>query len=217
MLSAEVVRHRIEEEGVIAILRAKNPEEMRSLAQALRKGGLSCLEFTMTSPSALDLLRESRRSLEEEVVLGMGTVLDAETAQSAIWAGADYLVSPVVRPDIAQLAHRYNVLYLPGALTPTEILIAVELGCSLVKLFPAHLVGPGYLKDIAGPLPQVRLVPTGGIGVHNAGEFLKAGAAAVAVGSSLTHPPVPESERWEAVTSLARQLREIVREARASQ
>lgn len=216
MLSAEIVRRRIEEEGIIAILRAKNLEELRSLVQALREGGLSCLEFTMTSPSALDLLKESREGLEEEVLLGVGTVLDAETARSAILAGADYLVSPVVRSDIAQLAHRYNVLYLPGALTPTEILTAVELGCSLVKLFPAHLVGPDYLKDIAGPFPQVQLVPTGGIGVHNAGEFLRAGAAAVAVGSSLTHPSVPEAERWEAVTSLARRLREVVREARSS-
>jgi 2-dehydro-3-deoxyphosphogluconate aldolase/(4S)-4-hydroxy-2-oxoglutarate aldolase len=154
--------------------------------------------------------------LGDKIVLGAGTVLDTETARTAILAGARFIVSPTVNLDVIRLCRRYSRLILPGALTPTEILTAWEAGADIVKVFPSELTGPGYLKAIHGPLSQVRLMPTGGVSLKTAAEFLKAGACALGIGGSLVDPQAIANRDFAKITDLARQYVEIVRQTRGS-
>jgi 2-dehydro-3-deoxyphosphogluconate aldolase/(4S)-4-hydroxy-2-oxoglutarate aldolase len=153
--------------------------------------------------------------LGDKIVLGAGTVLDPETARAAILAGARFIVSPTVNPQVIQLCRRYSRLVMPGALTPTEILTAWEAGADIVKVFPSDLTGPGYLKAIHAPLPQVRLMPTGGVNLQTAAEFLRAGACALGVGGSLVDPQAIAKREFAKLTALARQYVEIVRQVRS--
>lgn len=200
---------RIEAERVVSVLRASSPEELLEVAMALRDGGLRCLEFTMTTPGALETLRDATRALGEDVLIGAGTVLDSETARAALLAGARFLVSPALRPEVIAIGRRYGAPVLPGAFTPGEVLAAWEAGADVVKVFPAGRLGPGYLRDLHGPFPQIRLMPTGGVSPDNAVDYLKAGAVAVGVGGELTRraPGEPVS----LLTERARRLVEAVR------
>lgn len=202
------------ESAIIAVVRTRAEADLLPAAEAVRAGGITAVEFTLTSPGALDALKAASRQLGDGVVLGAGTVLDPETARAAILAGARFLVSPTLNLDLIRLARRYGVPAIPGAFTPTEILTAWENGAELVKVFPAGRLGPGYLKDILSPLPQVRLVPTGGVTPENAADFIRAGAVAVAVGGALTSPQGAGRDRWAAVTEAARTLVQSVNAAR---
>ena len=203
----------LKDSGVIGIIRVSTAQDLIRIAKALREGGLSCLEITMTTPGALRAIEEARGELPD-VLMGAGTVLDAPTARQAILAGAQFLVTPTVELDVIETAHRYGVPVIPGAMTPTEILTAWEAGADMVKVFPASVLGPEFIKAVHGPLPQIPLVPTGGITADNAGEFIRAGAAMVCAGGWLVDKKAVAEGRYEVLTEKARRLVEAVRKAR---
>ncbi|MBC7093610.1 bifunctional 4-hydroxy-2-oxoglutarate aldolase/2-dehydro-3-deoxy-phosphogluconate aldolase [Candidatus Bipolaricaulota bacterium] len=213
MHGTTVLRSVIMKKSVIGIIRANQSGELFNVAQALHEGGLSCIEITMTTPGALRAIEEAVGKIDG-VIMGAGTVLDAPTARQAILAGAQFLVTPTVKLDVLEMAHRYGVPAIIGAMTPTEILTAWEAGADMVKVFPASTLGPKYLQEVHGPLPQIPLVPTGGITADNAGEFIRAGAAAVCAGSWLVDKQAVAEGHYEVLTERARRLVEAVRKAR---
>jgi 2-dehydro-3-deoxyphosphogluconate aldolase / (4S)-4-hydroxy-2-oxoglutarate aldolase len=200
--------------GVIAIVRLNSADSLQQVAEAIIEGGVDVIEFTMTTPGALAILQTASAKLGDRVVLGAGTVLDAESARSAILAGAKFIVSPGLDEGTIRMCHRYGVVATPGALTPTEIISAVTMGADLVKLFPASAGGPDYLKAVRAPLPQAPLVPTGGVEAENAGDYIRAGAVAVAVGSSLVNPKLVAAGDFAKLTESAKRIVEAVRVAR---
>lgn len=202
----------IEETGVVAVIRLASAGPLRRTAEAIAAGGIRVIEFTMTTPRALEVLAEAAGTLGA-CMFGAGTVLDAETARSAIRAGAQFIVSPNLCPEVIRLCRRYGVPAIPGAMTPTEILQAWELGADMVKVFPAGVLGPRYLKDILAPLPQLRLIPTGGITLENAGEYIRAGAVAVGIGGDLLDARAIAEGNWHVLTERARALAARVSEA----
>ena len=196
--------------GIIAIVRLASAAKLLPAAQALAEGGVRFIEFTLTTPQALTVLEEAGRRLPDDVVLGAGTVLDPESARAAILSGARFVVTPIVNADVIAMARRYGALAIPGALTPTEILTAWQAGADLVKVFPADCFGPAYIQAVRAPLPQVALVPTGGIGAENAGDYIRAGAAALGVGSALVNDRLVDAGDWPALTLAAQRLAEAV-------
>jgi 2-dehydro-3-deoxyphosphogluconate aldolase / (4S)-4-hydroxy-2-oxoglutarate aldolase len=207
---------RLLDEGIVAIIRAADPGRLVDVAQALIDGGVSVMEVTFTVPKAERVLERVADQFGDRVLLGAGTVLDTETARMAMAAGAQFIVSPVVNLEVIRFCRRYDMLVLPGALTPTEVLAAWESGADIVKVFPSEVTGPGYLKALAGPLPQVRLMPTGGVNLQTAAAFLQAGACALGIGGSLVDPKAVAAGDLTRITTLARQFVQIVRDARAS-
>lgn len=212
---ADVVRD-IEATGVVAVIRLSEVDQLRAVADALAEGGVRALEVTMTVPRAVSLIEELASSLPPEFTVGAGTVLDAETARQVILAGAKFVVGPVFRPPVIELCHRYDVPAIPGCFTPTEILGAWEAGADLVKVFPATALGPSFFKDIHGPLPHVRLMPTGGVTRENAGEWIKAGAVAIGVGTALVDKKAVAERRFDAIAANARHFIEAVKFARGA-
>ncbi len=200
--------------GVVAVLRADSPDALVQVAQAIGRGGIGAVEITMTTPGALDAIGECTNRLGDEILLGAGTVLDPETARAAILAGAEYIVTPTLNPDDITHCRRYGKVVIPGALTPTEILTAWECGADIVKVFPATAVGPRYFKDVKAPLPQIDLMPTGGVDLDNAGDFIRAGACAVAVGGNLVDKAAVAAGEWQVLTDTARKYVDTVRNAR---
>jgi len=203
------------EMGVISVLRADNSVHSLRTTEALHKGGVNCVELTLTTPGALRAIEETAGKLSG-VLMGAGTVLDAASARQAILAGAEFLVTPTVELDVIETARRYGKVVIAGAMTPTEILTAWEAGADMVKVFPANVLGPGYLKAVHGPLPQIPLVPTGGVTADNAGKFIRAGAAMVCAGGWLVDKQAVAEERYEVLTARARELIAAVNEARES-
>jgi 2-dehydro-3-deoxyphosphogluconate aldolase/(4S)-4-hydroxy-2-oxoglutarate aldolase len=210
---AELLRG-ILESGVVAIVRLDSSDSLIRVAEAIAEGGVSHIEFTMTTPGALDTLQAVATRFGEDVVFGAGTVLDAETARSAILAGAQFIVAPNLNPDLITLCHRYSAVSMPGALTPTEVMQAWEAGADVVKIFPAGTFGPGYIKALLAPLPQVKLAPVGGVGPDNVAEYVRNGAACVGVGSSLVNSRLVAAGDWAALTERARALIRGVQEGR---
>jgi len=204
----------IEQGGVIAIVRFDRSEDLIQVARAIRAGGVRAIEFTMTTPNAIQIIQQSVREFGEDVLLGAGTVLDAETARAAILAGAEFIVAPTLNPAVIEVCRRYSKVVIPGAFTPTEILTAWECGADFVKVFPAEFGGPAYFKAVLAPLPQVKLVPVGGVSLQTAGEFIRAGAAAVAVGSNLVKKSAIAAKRFDELTELARGFVAAVAKAR---
>jgi 2-dehydro-3-deoxyphosphogluconate aldolase/(4S)-4-hydroxy-2-oxoglutarate aldolase len=202
--------------GVVAVIRLKDAGALRAVVDALSEGGVGALEVTMTVPRAIELIAEIAPSLPPDVVLGAGTVLDAETAQAAIEAGARYVVSPVFREEVLRTCHRFDVAALPGCFTPTEILTAWEAGADIVKVFPATALGPGYFRDLRGPFPKLRLMPTGGVSLANAGEWIRAGAVAIGVGTALVDAEAVAARRFDEITERARQFVAAVAAARSA-
>jgi 2-dehydro-3-deoxyphosphogluconate aldolase/(4S)-4-hydroxy-2-oxoglutarate aldolase len=213
-MSRVVNLERILKCGVVAIIRAPSGEMLADAAAALAAGGVEAVEVTFTVPKAHKILEQVSERLGNKILLGAGTVLDAETARLAILSGAEFLVGPNLNLNVIQMAHRYDKLVFPGAFTPTEVVAAWEAGADIVKVFPSDFVGPGYLKALAGPLPQVRLMPTGGVNLQTAAEFLRAGACALGIGSSLVEPKALAERNFARLESLARQYVEIVQAAR---
>ena len=184
-MSREADLQRVLDGGIVAIIRASSGEQLVGVAEALYAGGIDVIEVTFTVPRVLEILADVREALGEKILLGAGTVLDPESARAALLAGAEFIVCPNVDVDVIRMCRRYGKLVMPGALTPTEVVTAWEAGADIVKIFPADVGGPGYLKALAGPLPQVRLLPTGGVDLDTVGSFLDAGACAVGLGSAL--------------------------------
>lgn len=214
MFKQDVVA-RILRTGVIAIVRLDSAESLQKVADAILEGGIDIIEFTMTTPGALGILESATAKFGDRVVLGAGTVLDPESARAAVLAGARFIVSPNLNPKTIELCHRYGAVAVPGVLTPTEIVAAMEVGADLIKVFPASLGGPDYIKAVRAPLPQAPLVPTGGVEVENAGDYIRAGAVAVAVGGSLVNKKWVAAGDFAKMTDAARRLAETVRAARA--
>jgi len=206
----------IESCGVVAVIRLRDPKVLGRVVDALADGGVRALEVTMTVPGAVELIRDLAPRLSSEFLLGAGTVLDATTADRVIDAGARFVVSPVFRPDVIDASHRHEVPVLPGGFSPTEILTAWESGADIVKVFPATALGPGFFKDVRGPLPNVKLMPTGGVSIENAGDWIRAGAVAVGVGSALIEPAAIAANDFGAIAANARRIVSNVAAARSS-
>jgi 2-dehydro-3-deoxyphosphogluconate aldolase / (4S)-4-hydroxy-2-oxoglutarate aldolase len=204
----------IEQIGVVAVIRLKDPPRLRAVVDALVEGGVRALEVTMTVPRAIEVIAELAAALPAGLLLGAGTVFDAATARLAILAGAQFVVSPVFRPEIIAMSHRHGVAVMPGCFSPTEILTAWEAGADVVKVFPATALGPGFLKDIRGPLPQIKLMPTGGVTVDNAGDWIRAGAVAVGVGTALLDPAAIAAGQYDVIVAKARRIVSNVQLAR---
>ncbi len=202
--------------GVVAVVRSPDSGALVEACRALADGGVTVVEITMTVPDALDVVRAVRRALGDRVLLGAGTILDSETARAALLAGAEYLVAPTVNLDVIRLCQRYDKLVMPGAFTPTEILAAWEAGADIVKVFPAEVVGPAFFRAVRGPLPQIRMMPTGGVDLTTAAEFLKAGACCLGVGSQLVEPKAIAAGNFDRIRDLARQYVQIVAQTRVS-
>jgi 2-dehydro-3-deoxyphosphogluconate aldolase/(4S)-4-hydroxy-2-oxoglutarate aldolase len=202
--------------GVVAIVRVSSAREAVDVCMAIARGGVRPIEVTMTVPGAIDAIREFKSAVKEEVLIGAGTVLDPETARACILAGAEFIVSPTLNLEVIKVCRRYSKIIIPGTFTPTEILTAWEAGADIVKVFPASVGGPGYLKDIMGPLPQVKLVPTGGVNLETTPEFIKAGAVAVAAGASLVNKKAVSEQNWDAITETAQKFVAAVKQARRS-
>ena len=205
---------RIEACGIVAIIRANSSVELIEVVAAIKEGGVDVIEVTMTTPGALQVISDVSDKYGDEVLVGVGSVLDAETARVAMLAGAKFIVSPVTKPDIIEICNRYGAVVMPGAFTPTEILAAWESGADYVKVFPSSGVGPAYIKAVKAPLPHIPLVPTGGVSVENAGEFIKAGATVLGVGGSLVSSQVIADGQFHLLTETARKFVAAVQAAR---
>jgi 2-dehydro-3-deoxyphosphogluconate aldolase/(4S)-4-hydroxy-2-oxoglutarate aldolase len=200
--------------GVVAVIRANSKDQLPGLAAALLEGGIPAIEVTMSTPKALAGIEALADSLGDRAVIGVGTVLDAHTCRDAIAAGAQFVVSPVLDEEIIATTKRYGKISIPGAFTPTEILRAWTLGADVVKVFPSTSLGPQYLKDLLAPMPQLRLTPTGGVDLKNAGDWIKAGAACLGVGSSLVTKDALAENDWPSITANARAFVQAVATAR---
>lgn len=207
---------RIETGNVVAVVRLDDLSKAVELTKALAAGGVTSVEFTFTNPKAAQVITTVREALGDEAFIGAGTVLDAETARTAILAGAEYVVTPSFRPATIEMCRRYSVATVIGAFTPTEILSAWEAGADFVKVHPASLGGPKYFKDVLAPFPHVKLIPSGGVTLENAADFIKAGAVAVGLGSALVDPKAIEAGDWAAITARARSLSESIAAAKKS-
>lgn len=205
---------RIVDCGVVAVLRADNPSQLMDVSKALREGGVVAIEVTMTVPGALKVIEEASAKMTDTII-GVGSVLDAETARAAILAGAQYVVSPVLNLGVIEMAKRYGKVVMPAGFTPTEIITAWQAGADVVKVFPAGVGGPSYFKDVLGPLPQVKLMPTGGVDAKTTPEFIKAGAVAVGAGSAMVDRAAVANKDWAKLTATAKAFVDAVAKARA--
>ena len=194
----------------------KDPAKLRAVFDALAEGGVRAIEVTMTVPGAVELIAQLARSLPDGVLLGAGTVIDARTAHAVVDAGARFIVSPVFRRDVVSVCLERGVAAAPGCFSPTEILDAYEMGADIIKVFPATALGPQYIKDLRAPMPQLKLMPTGGVSLDNAGDWIRAGAVAVGVGSSLLDQKAIEDGRLEVIAANARRIVASVSSARAT-
>ncbi len=214
-MSRETDLQRVLDCGIVSVVRFSDPAPLVSVVRALADGGVTVAEVTFTVPNALDVIRAAKQQLGDRILLGAGTVLDTETARAALLAGAEFLVSPSLNVDVIKMCRRYDKLVMPGAFTPTEVVAAWEAGADIVKVFPAEVVGPAFFRALRGPLPQVKLMPTGGVDLTTAGEFLKAGAVCLGVGSQLVDPKLVAAGDFAKITALAKQYAEVVRKHRA--
>lgn len=196
---------------IVAVVRAPSGELLADVAEALLAGGITVMEITFTVPAAHKILEQVAARLGDRILLGAGTILDPETARIAMLSGAEFLVSPAVNLQVIEMAQRYDKLMLPGAFTPTEVITAWQAGADIIKVFPSDCTGPKYLKALHGPFPQVRLMPTGGVDLNTAADFLKAGACALGIGSSLVTKSAVAAGNLKEIESLARQYVEIVK------
>ena len=204
----------VEQAGVVAVIRMKEPEKLRAIVDAIAEGGIRALEITMTVPGAVELIRQLAPTLPAGFTLGAGTVLDAETVARVADAGARYVVSPVFRRSVIDACRAHDLAAMPGCFTPTEILEAWDAGADIVKVFPATALGPGYIKDVRAPLPQVKLMPTGGVTVETAGDWIRAGAVAVGVGTSLLDAKAIAASDFSVLRTNAERMIANVRAAR---
>jgi len=201
----------IETAGLVAVIRADSPGQLVDVCRALAAGGAGVAEITMTTPGALSAIEQARGELGDDCLVGVGSVLDAETARAAVLAGAQFVFCPTFNPEVIGMGHRYDVPVVSGALTPTEIINAFTAGADLVKVFPANHFGPKYFKDLLGPMPQLRLTPTGGVNLDTAKDWLEAGAVCLGVGSAMVKKDLIRAGDWDGLTDLAGRFSAIVK------
>jgi 2-dehydro-3-deoxyphosphogluconate aldolase / (4S)-4-hydroxy-2-oxoglutarate aldolase len=206
------VLKRIITSGLVAVVRADNPDQAAAIAEACGLGGVAALEITFTVPGASGVIEHLAKKCSQQILLGAGTVLDPETARIAILAGAQFVVSPSLNPETARLCNRYQVPYMPGAATVREVVEAMECGAHIVKVFPGDLLGPAFVKAVKGPLPQAQLMPTGGVSLENVPDWIKAGSVALGVGGNLTAGA--KSGDFASITRLAQQFVQKIKHAR---
>jgi 2-dehydro-3-deoxyphosphogluconate aldolase/(4S)-4-hydroxy-2-oxoglutarate aldolase len=205
---------RVEETGIVAVVRAENAEKALKITEAVKKGGIDAIEITMTVPGAIDVIKQiTDEYSRDEILIGAGSVLDAETARACILAGAEYIVSPSLDEETIAMCNRYQKAVMPGAMSVTEVVKAMKYGADIVKVFPATLFGPKIIKAIKGPLPQAPLMPTGGVSLDNVKDWIKAGSLAVGVGSSLSKGA--KTGDYEQVTETAKEFIRLIKEARS--
>jgi len=205
---------RVEETGIVAVVRAENAEKALKITEAVKKGGIDAIEITMTVPGAVDVIKQlTDEYSKDEILIGAGSVLDAETARACILAGAEYIVSPSLDQETIEMCNRYQKAVMPGAMSVTEVVKAMKYGADIVKIFPATLFGPKIIKAIKGPLPQAPLMPTGGVSLDNVKDWIKAGSLAVGVGSSLSKGA--KTGDYEKVTETAKEFIRLIAEARS--
>ncbi len=216
LMNRNEVLKNIKDCGVVSIVRGTSAAALGNISSALQKGGLKAIEVTFNTPGAAKMIEELVDKYANGMIVGAGTVLDPETARVAILSGASFVLTPTLNLKVIEVCHRYGVLVVPGAMTPTEALTAWEAGVQLVKIFPAGSLGPNYLKDLRGPLPQIDMVPVGGVNLNNAAAFIKAGAAALGVGGELVDKELIAQGRWEDLAARAAMFVQTVAEARAS-
>jgi 2-dehydro-3-deoxyphosphogluconate aldolase/(4S)-4-hydroxy-2-oxoglutarate aldolase len=200
--------------GVVAVIRASSGERLVPVAHALVEGGVDILEVTYTVPNATEVIRQVIAAVGNRAIVGAGTVLDTDTAEEAIRAGARFIVSPCINRDVIRLCRRGNIIVMPGAFTPTEVVAAWDAGADIIKIFPSDNAGPRHLKALRAPLPHIPMMPTGGVDLENAADFIRAGACALGVGGSLVKKSAVESGNTREITQLAQQFVEVVRHSR---
>ncbi len=205
---------RLSDPGIIAIVRARSASSLGDVAEALYAGGVRAIEATLTTPGALESVRELSPEIHEKMAVGVGTVLDAGSARAAVEAGARFIVTPVLRPDVVAACNEIGVVVACGAFTPSEALSAHEAGADFIKIFPADAGGPNYIKSLLAPLPNLRIIPTGGVTPETCGAFIRAGCVAVGAGSSLVSNEILETRDWPRLTERAREFVAAVRAAR---
>jgi 2-dehydro-3-deoxyphosphogluconate aldolase/(4S)-4-hydroxy-2-oxoglutarate aldolase len=213
-MTKEQIIHGLLNPGVVAIIRADDSEQLIDASRALIEGGISAVEITMTTPNALKVIADLRRAFGNKVLAGVGTVMDAKTAEEAFAVGAEYVVTPVLKPDVIAYCNRVGKPILSGSYTPTEAQTSYELGADFVKIFPADTLGPKYIAAIRGPLPHLNIIPTGNVDLTTAGEFIKAGCVAVAAGGSLISKESLKNKDWAKVTDMAAKFVAAVAKAR---
>ena len=204
----------IRETGVIAIMRARSSDQLIAAADAIRSGGVRVIEVTMTTPGALGIIESAKKGFGEDVLFGVGSVLDPETARAAILTGADFIVSPVFKKKVITLCNRYSIPVIPGCFTPTEALNAWEAGADMIKLFPASIGGADLVKAFLAPMPQLEIIPVGGVTLENAADYIRKGAAAIGVGSSLVNQKLLEANDFKELTRRASAFIDEVRNSR---
>lgn len=213
-INRSAVLSQILSNGVIAVIRMKDTKRLMKVIDAVRQGGVKCIEITMTVPGAVAIIEELKRSVSPDVLIGAGTVLDVQTANAVIDAGAAFVVGPILNIDVLETCRRRDTVAVPGCYSPTEIHTAWNAGADIIKVFPAASVGPKYFRDIHGPFPEIRLMPTGGVTVENVGEWILAGAVAVGIGSDLLDKKAIDEERYEVLTEKAMRMTENFQQAK---
>jgi 2-dehydro-3-deoxyphosphogluconate aldolase/(4S)-4-hydroxy-2-oxoglutarate aldolase len=206
----------VERAGIVAVIRIKDPARLKAVVDAIAEGGIRVLEVTMTVPGAVELIADLAPRMPNGFLLGAGTVVDAVTVGRVIDAGARFIVSPVYRQEVIDASHARDIAIMPGCFSPTEILNAWDGGADVVKVFPATALGPGYIKDVRGPLPQIKMMPTGGVTLDNAGEWIKAGAVAVGVGTALLDANAIAEGKYQVLRSNAERIVSNVRAAKGA-
>lgn len=203
-MSRQTIIDELLKRKAVAVLRIKEPEKLKKVIEALAKGGITVAEITMTVPNAIQLIEKMNNELDKNIIVGVGSVLTQQVAEDAIKAGAKYVVSPIFKKEILETAHKYDIPAMPGCFTPTEIQTAYEAGADIIKVFPADVLGMAFFKGILAPMPHLKLMPTGGVTLTNAGEWLKAGACAVGIGSALLDKEAIQNEKYEKLTENAK-------------
>ncbi len=204
----------IEESILVAVIRAEKADQAISIARAVADGGIVSIEITMTVPDAINVIKEVHKVLGGRILLGAGTVMDAENARLAIKAGAEFIVSPILNTDVIRVCRKHSIIAIPGAFTPTEIFAAWISGADIVKLFPASIGGPELLKDLGGPFPQIKFMPTGGVTLENVGRFIRAGAVAVAVGGNIVDKKAVSLGKFEVISENSRKFLDAIESVR---
>ena len=213
-MTRDKILQSIIDSGVVAIIRMADTSALFEVVAALKEGGIKCIEFTFAIPNAVKVIGDHASKYGSEILVGAGTVMDANSARQAIEAGAKYIVSPIFWNGIIEVCHDHGAVVIPGAFTPTEICAAWRAGADMVKVFPANAGGPQYIEDVRRPLPELRLLPTSGITVGNAGDYIRAGASAVGIGAALVDPELINRRKFSTLTTMSKQLVENVKNAR---
>lgn len=214
-MSRKEIVQKISDLGVVAVIRLQDASKLMKVVEAIRQGGVKVIEITMTVPNAVEMIRSTASSVPTDVLVGAGTVTDAKTAEQVISAGAKFVVSPILQLDVIKTCNSTDMACMPGCYTPTEIFTAWNAGADVVKVFPATSLGPNYFKDIAGPFPHIKMMPTGGVTIDNVGEWIAAGAVAVGIGSDLLDKKAIQEERYEVLTERASRMCANVLKARS--